>query len=313
MPDFTALKGGGSIGDQRLTQQLTSNFVSFLDWGLLNLGGFFNVYLTDIAPYGGNPSTLRLSDDTRYARGRVWDSFKTNWVWEQGIEYSQQPINISGIYVNSIFLPLDSSVYNINYPQGRVIFTNPIASNSTVQVEYSFKYYNVYPASVQWFNQLTRGTFRRDDTQFNQSGSGIWTEFPESRTQLPAIVVESYPKRDWKGKQLGGGQWIYTDILFHIFAETSDGRDNVLDLLTYQNEKKFYMWNKNAVANSGAYPLNAYGYLVNPQSIYPNLINDYLWRYVIIRDTTAQQLQDEPMSVYRGIVRMTIEVDFPEI
>ncbi len=277
------------------------------------MGGFFNVRLTDVYPYGGSPSTLRLSDDTRYTKGTVWDSFKTNWCWEQGIEYSSQPINISGIYVNAAFLPLNSSTYNINYPQGRVIFSSPIPVGSTVQVEYSFKYYNVYPATVQWFNQLTRGTFRRDDPQFTSYGSGLWTEMPESRTQLPAIVVESFPKRDWHGIQLGGGQWIYTDMLFHIFAETPEARDNVLDLLTYQNEKKFYLWDKNAVGRSGMYPLNAYGYLVNSQSIYPNLVNNYLWHFAIIRNTTAQQLQDDPMSIYRGIVRMTLEVEFPEI
>ncbi len=316
MPEYTSLKSVGQIGDVQLTEHLQSNICSFLDWGLMNLGGYFNVYLNTTQPYGGNPSTLRLSDDPRYYKGTVWDSFKTNWCWEQGIDGSNQPINISGVYVNGQFYPVGTSGqfgYNIAYTHGRVIFNNPLPSNSKVQVEYSYKFYNVYPANIQWFKELMKGSFRIDDPQFNFFGSGLWTIFPESRAQLPAVVVESVPRREHVGKQLGGGQWIYQDMLFHIMAETPEQRNNIVDILTYQSEKRFFMYDKNAMNRSGVYPLNQFGYLVNPSSTYPFLVNNYLYTDVIIRKTTSQEQDNVAQSIYRGSCRWYLEVDSPSI
>jgi len=314
MPIWTQLKLPGQIGSAQLTDQLQTNLTAFLDWALLGIGGFLNVTLDNTAPFGGNPSTLRLSDDFRYPKGMVWDGFKTNWVWETNTDYNPQPIQISGIYINNTFYPTGvNAAYNIDYPDGRIFFNSPIATNSVVQVEYSYKYFNIYPASVQWFQQLTERTFRIDDPQFNQYGSGIWSTFPVSRAQLPAIVIEPVPRRTWLGKGLGGGQWIYTDVLFHVFAEDPYTRNNMVDILTYQNEKKFFFFDKNITAQSGAFPLSPSGFLVNPNSTYPNLVNSFLWRYCIIRNTTAYNMNNEPQSIYRGISRWTMEVDMPEI
>lgn len=314
MPDFTSLKVPNSlIGDSQLSDQLRGNICAFLDWGLLGLGGFTNVHLTDVLPYGGNPSTLRPSDDIRYTPGIVWDGYKTNWIWENNIEYPIQPIQISGIYINGEFSPNDGSMYNIAYPQGRVIFNSPISTASTVKVEYSWKLYNVYSDDVHWFKQLQQETWRLDDPQFNSQGSGIWSIIPESRAQLPAVVVESVPTRDFVGYQLGGGQWIHTHCFIHIMSNSESMRDNFLDILTYQNDKFFYFFDKNKIRASGAYPMNQYGYLVNPISNYPYLVNNYLWRYAIIREVTAQPLKNNAQSIHYGVAKMRIEIAFPEI
>lgn len=312
MPDYTALKTPGAIGDSQLTQQLMGNVCAFLDWALLGLGGFYDVRSNTQQPYGGDASVLRLSDDPRFPKGSVWDGFKNNWVWEQGIDGTPQPIQISGIYVNGSFMPIGSG-YNISYPQGRVVFNTPIGANSTVQVEYSYKAYSVYPASVQWFKELMQNSFRLDNSQFKSYGSGIWSTFPESRAQLPAVVVESVPRRSFKGYQIGGGQWLYTDIYLHVLSATIPSRDDLLDILTYQNEKKFFMFDKNAVAASGAFPINQYGYLVNPGSTYPNLLNNFLQRYAIIRECTSQQMVNDSQSIQFAVAKWRLEISMPEI
>jgi hypothetical protein len=313
VPDYTALKTPGAIGDSQLTQQLMGNVCAFLDWALLGLGGYYNVKSNTQQPYGGDASVLRLSDDPRYTKGMVWDGFKNNWVWEQGIDGSAQPIQISGIYVNNVFFPNDTSTYNISYPQGRVMFYTGISPNSVVQVEYSYKATSVYPANVQWFKELMQQSFRLDNAQFKSYGSGIWSTFPESRAQLPAVVVESVPRRSFKGYQIGGGQWLYTDIYLHVLSSTVESRDNLLDILTYQNEKKFFMFDKNMVAASGAFPINQYGYLVNPGSTYPNLLNNFLQRYAIIRECTSQQTVNDSQSVQYGVAKWRLEISMPEI
>jgi hypothetical protein len=316
MSNFTSFKSLGLIGDLQITEQLQDGIVSLLDWAFLGLGSFANVTTGTTYPFGGNPSTLRLSDDPRYTPGLVWDGFRNNWIWEQNIEYSVQPINISGIYINSQFYPLSTTgsfSYNISYPQGRVVFNSPIPTTSKVQVEFSYRMYNMYTASVQWFRDVMEGSLRLDDLQFNNRGSGNWSITPESRVMLPAIVVESIPNRKHLGKGLGGGFWMYQDILFHVFGATTPSRNNAIDILDYQSEKRFFLFDKNMVARSGAFPLNQYGFLVNQSNNYPYLINTYMYRPFIVRETTSQKMENEAQSIQVGNCTWNIEIDFGDL
>lgn len=308
--DYFRLKMPNStlIGDLQLTGHLQDNLCTFLDWSLLGLGNFYSAYLGTNMPYGGNPATLRLSEDPRYTQGCVWEGFRQNWVWENNPDSPVQPINISGIYVNGNFMPTGTN-YNISYPQGRVIFNNAIPTNSVVQVEHSYRYYNIYPANVQWFRNIMQGSLRLDDLQFSQYGSGIWSILPESRVQLPAVVIESLPDRQSYGKGLGGGQFLTQQVLFHVFGQTPDSRNNMLDILTYQSEKRFFMYDKNACARSGVYPLNQYGYLVNQSYNFPYLVNNFLYTAAIIYGTSATPSDSDSQNIFTGSVRWTMELD----
>lgn len=316
MPEYTSLQIPGVAGDSQLTDQLRTNICVFLDWALLGLGFYINVTTGTYYPFSNSisPSQLRLSDDNRYPAGQVWDSFKTNFIWESNIEFTSQPINISGIYVNNNFFPLNSPIgYNINYPLGRVIFNNPISITSQVKLEYSYKYYNIYPDTVQWFKELTAGTWRIDDSQFNSYGSGIWSTMPETRSQLPAVVVEISSNTKHTPLGLGGGQWIWKDVLIHVFSEVPSDRDNLIDILSYQCDKRMFLFDKNMISKSGVFPLNAYGYLTNPSSIYPYLVNNYVWRDFYIEDVAVQKTDNSPQSIYYGVARWTCKVNMPDI
>lgn len=315
MADWSNLQFPGVAGDSQLTDQLRSNTIAFLDWALLNKGYFLNVNLdTKYPPYGAAPAKLRPSDDFRYPSGIAWDGLKTNWIWESNIEFNSQPISISGIYINNTFLPLNSpQSYNVNYPLGRVIFNSPVDVTSSVQVEYSYKYYNIYPDTVGWFKELTQGTWRLDDPQTSSQNSGIWSLFPDSRSQLPAVVIEISPRTKTVPLGLGGGQWLSKDILIHVFSETSYDRDNLIDILSYQWEKRIFLFDKNAMSRAGAFPLNAYGYLINPSSTYPNLINSYVWRDYYIDNISVQKSQNSPQSIYYGVATWTAKVNMPDI
>jgi hypothetical protein len=288
--------------------------VAFFDWGFLGIGAFNNVYLTNVAPYGNMPANLRLCDDRRYPKGLVWEGFRSNWVWENPVNYPIQPIAISGIYINNSFYPTGVPgpySYNVSYPLGRVYFDNPINIKSTVQLEYSYKSYQWLTASVQWFRQLSQRLSRIDDRQFNFFGSGVWSIFGDSRVQLPAVVVESLPRRDFKPKMIGGGQWCYQDVLFHIFAETPYDRNTALDIITYQNEKRFFMFDKNLVNAANASPLTIDGYLSNGGNTYPYLVNNYLWTSAIIWGASSNQSTNDAPFLYQSVVRITLEIDMP--
>lgn len=316
--EFFRLKMPNStlIGDVQLTEHLQDNICTFLDWALLGLGNFFNVNLNAAYPYGGNPSILRLSDDPRYAKGSVWESFRQNWVWENNPDSATQPINVSGVYVNNTFYPVGTTgpfAFNIAYPQGRVVFAAPIPINSVVQVEYSYRYYSVYSSNADWFRKIMQGSLRLDDLQYNSYGSGIWSILPESRVQLPAVVVEAVPNRHHLGKGLGGGTWYYQDVVFNIFAQTPQSRNNMIDIITYQTEKRLFMYDKNMCNRSGVYPLNQYGYLVNASYNFPYLVNNFLYTDYIVREATGNPVDNDSQSIYSGSCRWFTEIDCPQL
>src|SRR5579859_2905287 len=102
----TQLKGVTDIGRPLLTEMLESNISQFFQWGLLNVGNFFQVRIPTSGAYGGDFSRLRLGDDPNFPAGQVWEGVRKDWVWESGLNYAVQPIQISGVYVNGSYYPL---------------------------------------------------------------------------------------------------------------------------------------------------------------------------------------------------------------
>ena len=311
---FATFKSVSQIGYSSFTDQLQSNLISMLDYGLLCIGGFFTARTGVVAPYGGSYANLRLSDDIRYNVGKIWEGARSNWVWEKNIEYYLQPVQISGIYLNGSFVP-NGSGYYIDYPRGRVVFNNPIPTNSIVQAEYSYRYYNVYSASLNWFRQLMNDSFRIDDSQYSQYGSGIWSLMSDNRAQLPAIFPYIVPRIKWEGKQLGGGTWAYQDVLFYIFSETETDRDRMLDILSSQYEKRIFFYDKNLVASRNSYPLDINGSLTGSGAQnFVDLVNNNLWSDAILINTTVEDKNDQDApNLFRGVAKWTLWFDFPGI
>ena len=77
-----------------------------------------------------------------------------------------------------------------------------------------------------------------------------------TRKSLPCVAVEIAPRRTMRPRQLGGGQWIDQDVLFHVLAENASDRDQLIDLITYQNDKGIYIVNRNSEKSSSKYPAN---------------------------------------------------------
>lgn len=314
MPTYSQLKGVHEIGNSLLSDQLESNLVEFFSWGLLGIGAFFNVNMPQSGAYGGSQHRLRVCDDPYYTRGMVWEGFRSNWVWESGVEYTYQPIAISGIYVNNVFYSTATTgtyTYQINYPLGRVVFSNAV-SPSSVALSYSFKYINVYPANTEWFKEVMPNSFRVDDPEFNQYGSGLWNTLSQNRVQLPAIIVEPTPRRRYEAYEIGSDRHrIYQDVLFHVIAETSFERNNLSDIVGYQMEKTICLFDKNAMRDANMFPLNN-GYLAPSALTYPNLVLNYRWRLGQFTGMSIDSYDDGVPGLYRSIVRATLAVDTPD-
>lgn len=319
---FVPLKGLNSIEDSTMTNLIQDGLIEYFDYALLDKGNYYNVDLDEVGPNGQDYSRLRLSSNDQYASGQAWEGFRSNWVWQSGIApQDKDPPNvnndinnpgISGVYIDGSFEPtsgVGTYAHHVDYFNGRVVFDSPIPTGSVVQAEYSYKYINmVYANNVPWLREIQKRT-SQPTSNFLGVSEGSWDIPSESRLQLPAIAVEVVPQRKFQGYQLGGGQVVYTDVLFHCIAEDEYTRNLLVDIVSSQNDKNVYIFDGNMLDASGAFPLDHNGSPVPSALQYPDLIN-YYSKGARLRLTKAS-VQDMFMAqsdVFGGIVRMTTEL-----
>lgn len=320
------LKGIDNIFDTTLSNELQDNIVEFLDWALLQKGNYYNVTVGETSPQGYDYSKLRISSNDNYASGVAWEGFRSNWVWQSGVSSSPEPIvgsnndipGISGVYVDDTFYPSDTTgayAHKVDYFNGRVVFDSAIPTGSKVQAEYSYKWINVvYANNLPWIREIQYRTYDQNG-EFLENGKGRWEQPAEFRLQLPAVAVEVVPRRGMRGYQLGGGQYINTDVLFHCLAEDELTRNKLVDIISLQNDKKIFMFDSNSIADSGDFPLDYRGYPAPSALRYPDLVNKHYKDGGNLRltNSSVQGMDVINSNFYAGIVKLTTEVIRPKI
>jgi hypothetical protein len=317
--NYSPLKGLTSVFDYTITNDIQDGLVEYFDWGLLQIGNYFNVTKGEVAPNGSDYSRLRLSLNGNYETGQVWEGFRSNWVWQSGISYSSPPIvgtdnthpGISGVYVNDVFYPITTTgnyAHHVDYFNGRVIFENPIPTGSKVQAEYSYKWINVtYAHRLPWLTEAQSKT-SQPNGGFLQPDQGPWVLPPESRLQLPAIAIETVSTKKFKGYQLGGGQWVYIDVIFHCIAEDDATRNKLVDIILLQNNKTIALFDSNKIYQSGAFPIDYRGVPVSGALRYPDIVSSYFGGNVRLTESSMQQMiKFDTDGLFGGIVRVTTE------
>ena len=308
--------GVSNVQDSTLSNVLLDNFIKFYDWGFLDNGGYINVQAPASGMYGGNKHLLKPVDDPSYSANQVWQTYRKNLVWETGVNRATQPIEISGIYKGNQFLPLSynatsgyyvGSGYRIDYPNGKVIFNSPIPATSVVSMNYSHKWIDVNRAEgVPFFRQIQQGSFRLDQNFYTSSGD--WVQLGPTRVQLPAIFIECPVRRTYKPYQLGGGQWVDTDIISYVLTENSAQCLNILDTVSFQNDRKIELFDLNSVYKSGDFAVNYRGDLISKQKNYVNLLESHPYGKCLIYDTVIQNPTELTYSLYLGVARFTTQI-----
>ncbi len=317
--DAFQLKGFDTVFDATLNNEIQDNIIEWLDWTLLEKGIYFNVTANELAPNGSDYSRLRLSSDERYTAGQVWEGFRSKWVWQSGVSYSPSPITgtdnmrpgISGVYVDGAFYGSDTEgaySHYVDYHNGKVIFDSPIPSGSTVNAEFSYKWIHViYSNSIPWLRDVQYRSYDIN-SDFLQAGKGKWDELPETEIQLPAIGVEIVPRRTFRGYQLGGGQVVNTDVLFHCIAEDDNTRNKLVDIISMQNDKTIWKFDSNTMAASGDFPIDYRGTPVSGALMYPDLARKHFGGHIRLHNSSVQGIDMINSNLYGGIVRLTTEV-----
>ena len=223
-----------------------------------------------------------------------------------------EPIAITGISVNGTTYGTGDLTYghHYNYPLGRVVFDTAVSTTSSVKAEYSYRNVQVYIADqAPWWDEFQQNSLRVDDSTFNNMGSGNWAVLANHRVQLPAIIVEAVPRRIFTPYELGSlSQFVYQDVLFHVIADTRWWRNNLVDIISFQKDTTMMMYDNNTVAQSGAYPLDYRGMLVDSTKTYPCLANDYPFKYMRFYNVIVTEMQTINSRLYQGTIRVTFEL-----
>jgi hypothetical protein len=201
--------------------------------------------------------------------------------------------------------------FYIDYPNGRIVFDSAISTTSDVQVEFSHKWVHVVPAEgISWFRQIQQRSFR-NESDFQVSNSGGWANLGQTRVQLPALAIEVVPPKSLQGYQLGGGQWVNNEIIFHTITENHWECANIMDTVLYQNDKTIHLYDPTRIGMSGVSPFNYRNELREnaiPSGLYPNLIDNFFWKRCWINSSRSQDIVQLSPDLYIGSVRCSTQV-----
>lgn len=310
------------IGDSLLNTEIESNLKTYLDWGLLSIGGWQNIDIPTSGAYGGSFDVLRPVADPSYEDGQVWEAARKDWVWETGMEYSGitstgttiavETNQLTGVVVNGTGYGTGDITYShhYNYHLGRVVFDDPINITDTVQLEYSSRNVQVYIADqAPWWDEIQQESYRVDDSTYDQAGSGNWSILSNHRVQLPAVIIEAVPRRSFNNYQMGDiSQFVYQDVLFHVLASNRWWRNQLVDIISLQKDSQIWLYDPDKVGRSGDYPLDYRGMLVNSDGVYPNLVDKHKTRLCRFYNVLTTEMRTVTSNLYAGTVRVTFEM-----
>lgn len=319
MGTLSKFAGVTNYGDPLFSDTLESSVYMFMQAAFLNIGAFTNIniptgtYPNGVGSHSYEPYKLRLSRDPRYSTGKAWEGIRSDWVWESGVDYPHQPISISGVFVNNTYYPNTSvgvSGFKINYPEGKIIFNTAIASTSVVKCAHSYRNVRISSSDVNWFQSVQFDSFRGDDIQFSQKGSGAWDVLSINRVQLPAIVLESLPSVNMKPYELGAINRVhYQDMFMHVLAETPWDRKQIHDIITNQYQKRILLINKKKLLQDNKYPLNYDGTLASSGISYDQMLNNTYSLQPVAWERIRSQEQITAPPMFAATIRVTFSID----
>lgn len=315
------LFGFSNFGEASISLQLQANLKMWLDWGLLEAGGFNNATIPSSGQYGGLNHILKSQNDPSYTSGQVWQGFRQDWVWETGVQ-NATPLNTSGVYVNNTFYPTSTTTgayaHRIEFPAGRVVFTNAIAPTGKVEANFSYRAVQVnHTDTNKWFNEIQQGTFRSDDSQFSLYGSGDWDRNQNTRTQFPAINIELPVRVRSTPFELGDLiNNTYINVVFHVVGESAQDAKKIADMIFAQRDRTIFLFDVNLMASGNAFPLNEYGSRNSGFKTYPHFLNlvadsGYRWKRCRFTNTSMENVGEFGPQLYSYAVRSDLEVLLP--
>jgi hypothetical protein len=315
-PNYLSLNNGLTHwAKDSVSENLKYSIIDFYRWTFLNVGAYQNISISPAISgvYGGDRFRLSYVKDNRFTNGTVWQGFRSDWVWETGISFNPPPTSVN-VVVNNV--PVSSGYY-VDYPRGRVVFDTPRPTGAVVQASFSHRTVSFVSANEPWFRELMFNSYEVQRTDFLSSNTGgKWSQFSETRRQLPVVGVEIVGTRGYKPYQIGGGQWQYQDILYYIYSENASERDKLRDIISDQNDKIIWLYDRSLMKQHSKWPffLDYRGAPISGFWTYPSVIlenNNLRFLNAKFTDSHSQNLDTNNDWLYGAVVRTTAEMINP--
>lgn len=199
------------------------------------------------------PEVLAVAGNTQ--PGQVWQSAFLNWVYEDPVPLNPSVVlnqfpaffRASGVYIDGAFRPTDDPVYphKIDFLNGRIIFDNPLPLETRVHAEFCYKTVNVL--DLRRFNNQFKSALLEQQYSTNPRTASqlVYPSGVNKPVALPIIFIENVG-RTFGNYQLGDRSLIVRDrYMYEIWALDEGTRDNLIDLVSFQQRKSFPIINFN--------------------------------------------------------------------
>ena len=279
------------FGDTQCVTKLEHNIKSFLDYSFLSIGGW-----VDVVP-PGSFAELKCVVCPGYTCGQVWQTSRTNLIWET-VLYTDKDGNTHSPIVPA-FTPAPDS---INYEAGQIIYGGALAEDAAVTGTFSARCVNVILGGAQpWWEEFDKGSF--DESIWSIDKQAGCVIIGKNRVQLPAIVING-ASGSIRPHGLGKCRMIKTvNVDLHVLAETKMERDKLLGILLSDAGTCKTLFDPDIAPC--VYDCN--GELQNPIT-YPELVEDYCWRGARLNSAEDFGHSFIECGLYEGIARHEYEV-----
>lgn len=239
----------------------------FLDAELLRDGNY-DVISSGTQFYDGTDLSVLVPDTSpevlaelgNLQPGQVWQSLFKNWVYQNPptvnpsvvLNHWPTAARASGVYIDGAFRLEADAVYphSIDHINGRVIFDSPITDFATKKIHADYTYKTVQILSLTEFNNQIRNGVLEQQYKTNPFTAGqlVYPSGSLKLAPLPIIFVENMGRTYDGGYQLGDRSLIARDeLVCEIWALDESTRDNLIDLVSFQQRKSFPILNYNIV------------------------------------------------------------------
>jgi len=224
----------------------------------------------------------------------------------------------SGVNVDGVFYSIDTTgdyAHFIDYPRGRFIFESPIDLDAEVTTSYAHRTVQFVNANDEVAQELLFNTLDVNRNDYINAGSGAYHQLAQARRQMPLVALALVERRGFAPYQIGGGQYVFQDVLFHVFTEDEFTRNQLVDILSKQNDKTIWLADRALIKADGGFPhdLDYRGMTVASPMNYVDLLTAFPWEKVRFTNTRSQNVQTINNWLYHAIVRTTFQAVFETI
>jgi hypothetical protein len=311
--DAQKFRGVEHWSDTDYITELENNLYFFLNQAFLKIGAFQNISSGYSTAYG-RLDELRLLPDNNFTSGQIWQGIRKDWAWETGVMYTgtdDSEVSPTGtaIYVNGV---APTGNYAVNYREGLVFFEQAVSATNSVTATHSIRYVQIYLSQdAKWWKQIQLNSLRADEESWDndQFNSGIRSILTQNRVQLPAILIESTTKSRSTPYQLGStASWVEHTVLFNVIAEDPQTRNKVMNALSRQEGRSFYLYDSDLVAAAGDFPFNSSGDIADATKDYNYFITNHKDQVVRWKSSQVTNIDAPNSDLFFGVVSATFEL-----